>query len=73
MNQMTRSLAAEWVNDGILVNTVAPGVVETELSAKVSIVTNWHVSRVTNIFPNLTTVVVNVGAGLGGRIQNKQT
>ncbi len=30
LNQLTRALAIEWAEKGILVNAVAPGVIETE-------------------------------------------
>jgi NAD(P)-dependent dehydrogenase (short-subunit alcohol dehydrogenase family) len=32
MNQLTRSLAAEWARDNIRVNCVAPGLITTDMS-----------------------------------------
>ena len=36
MNQLTRSLAAEWARDGILVKCIAPGGVKADISTDVS-------------------------------------
>jgi len=37
MNQLTRSLAAEWARDKIRVNCVAPGLVMTDMTKEVGI------------------------------------
>jgi Tropinone reductase 1 len=35
LNQLTRSLAAEWARDNIRVNCVAPGVIKTDMAKEV--------------------------------------
>ena len=37
MNQFTRSLATEWARDNIRVNSVAPGIVSTDMIKDVSV------------------------------------
>jgi NAD(P)-dependent dehydrogenase (short-subunit alcohol dehydrogenase family) len=37
MNQLTKSLAAEWVSDKIRVNCVAPGLINTDMAKGVHI------------------------------------
>lgn len=46
INQLTRSLAMEWVKDHILVNAVAPGFIATERNEGLHDITDWQ-SKVT--------------------------
>jgi len=46
MNQLTRSLAAEWASDKIRVNCVAPGLIMTDMAKEVYLYSNEDITSI---------------------------